>query len=204
VSNINSEYDLELWDSFRKGDESSLEKLFKSYYSLLLNYGHRFTPNMHLIEESAQELFIRLWNNKLSLGDTGNVKHYLFKAYRSIIFRKLKKQASNIMERLDDERYEFKIELAPDQIIIEHEAESDVIRKIQDCLSILTPRQREAIFLRFYEEMSYEQVSEILHMNIGGTYKLIYRALDRLREKLGSALLSIFLVVSRLNTLTIS
>ncbi|MNE93296.1 RNA polymerase sigma factor [compost metagenome] len=49
----------------------------------------------------------------------------------------------------------------------------------------LTNRQREAIFLRFYEDLSYEEIAELLEMNLGGTYKLIYRALDRLRDQLG-------------------
>jgi RNA polymerase sigma factor (sigma-70 family) len=192
-------YDLELWASFRKGDEASLEKLFNSYYSVLLNYGQKFTHNKFFIEESVQDLFVKLWNNRLSLGETASVKNYLFKAFRSVLFRKLKRQASNVMERLDDERYEFRIELAPDQKIMETENEQEVLKSIQAGLAALTSRQREAIFLRFYEDMSYDQVAEILDMNVGSTYKLIYRALERLKEKMGPVLFSVLLSFLNLN-----
>lgn len=186
-------YETELWDAFRAGNEKALEQLFGTYYNVLLNYGHKFTLNRYLIEESVQELFVKLWNRRKSVGTTASVRHYLFKAYRSVLFRKLQKQAANAMEKLDDEKYDFRIELAPDQKIMEIESDTDLREKVEKGLAGLTPRQREAIYLRFYEDLTYEEVSEILNLNIGGTYKLIYRALDRLKETLGPALLAILL-----------
>ena len=197
----NHTYDLELWDSFRAGDEKALERLFCSYFTVLLNYGHKFTLNCYLIEESVQDLFVRLWNNRSSIGSTNNVKHYLFKAYRHILFRKLRKQAANVMEKLDDERYDFRIELAPDQEMIKEENDAELRLTIEKGLAALTSRQREAIYLRFYEDLSYEEVSEILNLNIGGTYKLIYRALDGLRDVLGSAVLAVLLTGLRLHSI---
>lgn len=197
----NHTYDLELWNSFRAGDEKALERLFGCYYAVLLNYGHKFTLNSYFIEESVQELFVRLWNNRNNIGSTANVKHYLFKAYRHILFRKLRQQAANVMEKLDDDRYDFRIELAPDQEMIKEEADAELRLKIEKGLAALTSRQREAIYLRFYEDLSYKEVSEILNLNLGGTYKLIYRALDGLREVLGSAVLGVLLTGLRLHAL---
>jgi RNA polymerase sigma factor (sigma-70 family) len=197
-------YESELWDAFRGGNEKALEGLFGTYYSVLLNYGHKFTLNRYFIEESVQELFVKLWNNRDSVGTAASVRNYLFKAYRSVLFRKLQKQAANVMEKLDDERYDFKIELAPDQKMIELESDSELRKKIEEGLAALTPRQREAIYLRFYEDLSYEEVSEILNMNVGGTYKLIYRALDRLKDHLGIILLGVFLTGLKLHTLTLA
>ncbi|HUW91534.1 MAG TPA: sigma-70 family RNA polymerase sigma factor [Bacteroidales bacterium] len=196
--------DLQYWHSFKKGDELSFEFLFNKFYSVLINYGHKFSSERYIIEESVQDLFVKLWNNRLTLGDPEIVKPYLFKAFRTIIFRKLRKNSVYLQERLNDERYDFRIELAPDQLIINNEKTEEVRRKIQKGLSALTSRQLEAIYLRFYEDMAYEQISEILQMNIGGTYKLIYRAIERLREKIGSVLLFIFIASSAAETLPIS
>lgn len=197
-------YETELWDAFRAGDEKALEQLFSTYYPVLLNYGHKFTQNRYFIEESVQELFVKLWNNRKFIGTTASVKHYLFKAYRSVLFRKLQKQAANVMEKLDDEKYDFRIELAPDQKMMEIESDSELRNRIEKGLAALTPRQREAIYLRFYEDLTYEEVSEILNLNIGGTYKLFYRALDRLKETLGPALVAILLSGLRLHSLILS
>lgn len=197
-------YETELWDAFRAGDEKALEQLFSTYYPVLLNYGHKFTQNRYFIEESVQELFVKLWNSRKFVGTTASVKHYLFKAYRSVLFRKLQKQAANVMQKLDDEKYDFKIELAPDQKMMEIESDLELRNRIEKGLAVLTPRQREAIYLRFYEDLTYEEVSVILNLNIGGTYKLIYRALDRLKETLGPALLAILLSGLRLHSLILS
>jgi RNA polymerase sigma factor (sigma-70 family) len=204
VDHDRQSYDQELWKSFQGGDEEALEGLFRIYYSILLNYGHKFTINRYLTEESVQELFVKLWNKRVSIGSAVNVKHYLFKAFRSILFRKLQKQAANVMEKLDDEKYNFRIELAPDQKMIEIENDTELRQKIEAGLESLTARQREAVYLRFYEDLSYEEVSEILNLNIGGTYKLIYRALDRLRDKLGPVFLGILLSGLRLHSLYLS
>lgn len=197
-------YETELWDAFRAGDEKALEQLFSTYYPVLLNYGHKFTQNRYFIEESVQELFVKLWNSRKFVGTTASVKHYLFKAYRSVLFRKLQKQAANVMQKLDDEKYDFKIELAPDQKMMEIESDLELRNRIEKGQAVLTPRQREAIYLRFYEDLTYEEVSVILNLNIGGTYKLIYRALDRLKETLGPALLAILLSGLRLHSLILS
>jgi DNA-directed RNA polymerase specialized sigma24 family protein len=49
-------------------------------------------------------------------------------------------------------------------------------------LSGLTDRRREAVYLFYYKDFCYQQIAEILEINIGGVYKLIYRALDVLRS----------------------
>jgi len=181
-----------LWTAFKKGDKPSFERLFNNYYPALINYGHKFTQDKFIIEESVQDLFVKLWNNRISLGDPQMVKHYLYKAFRTVIFRKRQQKSSHSAELLDDERYEFSFELASDQILVNDERDEEVRTTIQAALLVLTSRQREAVYLRFYEDMSYEQIAEVLEMNIGGTYKLIYRALDRLKEKLGPALFTTF------------
>jgi RNA polymerase sigma factor (sigma-70 family) len=107
------------------------------------------------------------------------------------------------MEKLDDERYDFRIELAPDQEMIREEADTELRLKIKKGLAALTSRQREAIYLRFYEDLSYEEVSEIMNLSIGGTYKLIYRALDGLRDILSSAMLGFMVTGFRLHSLSL-
>ncbi len=51
-------YEPELWDAFRGGNEKALEELFGIYYSVLLNYGHKFTLNPYLIEESVRSCLL--------------------------------------------------------------------------------------------------------------------------------------------------
>lgn len=192
------------WATFKKGDKPSFEKMFNYYYPMLINYGHKFTHDIYIIEESVQDLFVKLWKNRLNLGDPPIVKLYLFKAFRTIIFRKLQQSASHPTDNLDEEHYNFSFVLAPDQKLIDDEKTEEVRKKIQAALSILTSRQREAVYLRFYEDMSYEQVAEMLQMNTGSAYKLLYRALDRLKENLGNALFTALIAAMAAKSISLS
>ncbi|MEJ7830747.1 MAG: sigma factor-like helix-turn-helix DNA-binding protein, partial [Segetibacter sp.] len=51
-------------------------------------------------------------------------------------------------------------------------------------LKALTPHQREAIFLRFYQTLSYEEVAETLNISVKATYKIIARSLSALKESM--------------------
>ena len=65
---------------------------------------------------------------------------------------------------------------------------ADVNGILQDALNRLPEKQREAIILYFYENMSYHQISEIMQMTkVKSARALIYRALDSLTALLGKA-----------------
>lgn len=185
--------DIELWIAFRKGDEIAFEDIYRFYYPLLISYGRKFTTDRYLIEESAQDLFVKLWNNRHTLSTPQSVKPYLLKSYRSVIFRKIQRLTARNLDRIDDIRYTFSLEPAHEQKVIDDEEEREKTEKIKLGLEKLTSRQREAIYLRFYQNLSYDEISEVLQIETGGTYKLIYRALGKLKEDLGPSLFTLFL-----------
>jgi RNA polymerase sigma factor (sigma-70 family) len=84
----------------------------------------------------------------------------------------------------------MKVELKPDDFIIEFNAESIHIQndealaqsqKIRMALEQLTGRQKEIIYLKYFEEMDYEQISELMNISVKGAYKLSARALEALK-----------------------
>ncbi|TPG71851.1 RNA polymerase sigma factor [Hymenobacter nivis] len=92
-----------LWQQFKRGDWEAYTKLYNQNIKLLTNYGHKFTRDRTLIEDTAQDLFIKLWASRASLGTPLSVKNYLYKALRSILFRKLEARA-----RLSGRLYNYK------------------------------------------------------------------------------------------------
>jgi len=182
--------DEQLWKAALNGEEKPFELLFSRYYDLLVNYGSRFTNDIDLIREAVQSLFIKIWNNRATLRETPSVKYYLIKSFRRILIRIIQSQSYGI--RLGEDAV-FGIQIPHEQKIISREISAEQRERIERLLSLLTNRQREAIYLRFYENLSYEEIAEILGMQVGGTYKLIYRALDRLREGHGISLVVLLL-----------
>jgi RNA polymerase sigma factor (sigma-70 family) len=75
-------------------------------------------------------------------------------------------------------------EFSVESMMIEREMDQQLKIRIIQAIENLTPRQREVIFLRFYEGMSYENVATVLDITTKATYKIVARALVHLKELL--------------------
>jgi len=169
------------WDFFRHGDESSFRLIFDHFYDQLYNYGHKFTTDNFLIEEALQDLFVKLWKNKNNLGETGSVKNYLYKAFRRVLLRKLDYKPRIHLFSSVEENVPFTIELGHEDSLIHHEHVYEMRQKLEKALASLSPRQREIIHLKYYEELEYEEIAAVMQLSLSSTYKLLYRAVDALK-----------------------
>ncbi|SEA15510.1 RNA polymerase sigma factor, sigma-70 family [Chitinophaga terrae (ex Kim and Jung 2007)] len=183
----------DIWDAFRSGDESSLQVIFDKYYFPLFNYGHRFSADNHLIEDALQELFVKLWKNRDSIKETGSVKNYLYKSFRRVLLRLLDARQRKYTFSVFDEWPELEQELAYDHTIISRERLENIRRNLKAALEKMTPRQREIIHLRYYEEMEYDEIAALMQLSVSSTYKLLYKAIDTLRQYLSKSDLLILL-----------
>src|SRR5690349_5954376 len=76
--------------SFKKGDKAAFASIYKEYVRSLLSYGYKVTSNRSLIEDSIQDLFVELWQNRERISETTSIKFYLFQALRYKINRNKK------------------------------------------------------------------------------------------------------------------
>jgi len=173
----------DIWDSFSRGDEKSLKLIYDNSYDMLVNYGYKFTSQIHIIEETIQSLFIKMWRNRHNLNRPSSLKHYLLKAFRNTLLSHLQAESRKNLRMLTFEALPFFLEPPPDENLIDREEASRQRQVLKNRMHLLTNRQREAIYLRFFQELSYEEIASLLQMNIGGVYKLIYRAIERLRSE---------------------
>lgn len=169
------------WDEFRYGDESSLEFIFNAYYNLLFNYGHKFTPDDHIIEDVIQDLFVKLWVDREDINPTNSVKNYLYKAFRRRLIRKLDYAPRIMAFPAAEERVSFDIEPGHDQRMISSERTKRIQHNLALALEKMTPRQREVIHLRYFEEMDFNEIADVMQLSTKATYKLLYRAIDTLK-----------------------
>ncbi|HEY8957007.1 sigma-70 family RNA polymerase sigma factor [Chitinophaga sp.] len=187
--------DKDIWEAFRSGDESSLQRIFDKYYTPLFNYGHKFSADDHLIEDALQNLFVKLWKNRDGIKDTGSVKNYLYKSFRRVLLRMLEvQQREHSFSVLDGWTWPGQ-ELGYDQTLISRERLETIRNNLVAALEKMTPRQREIIHLRYYEEMEYEEIAALMQLSVSSTYKLLYKAIDTLRQYLSKSDLLILLAV---------
>ena len=173
----------DVWNSFREGDDKSLEMIYRAYFDELYSYGNKWLKNATLTEDSIQDLFVKLMRTRNNLSATVSIKFYLFRSFRSIVLDKIK--ANNKLSLIDDPKENmFQIDLSPEQKMIDTEEAILLKRKLAIAMESLTPRQREAIFLKFTEGFSYPQISEMMELTTKGTYKLMARAIDALKQNM--------------------
>ncbi len=174
-------YEQALWKKFQQeGDEKSLSTIYSLYFDQLYKYGLRFTADSRVVEDCIQELFIKIIRNRQKLSIPESLKNYLFKAFRVYIFDKVESLKKFRCTEINEEA-DFHLEPHRESSLILNEEATDRHRQLQSALQKLTPRQREAIYLKYAEGFSYPEIAEMLSLTQKGAYKLVGRAIQVLR-----------------------
>src|SRR5262245_27359024 len=74
-----------LWNKFRNGSADAFGELMRTHYPDLFTYGTRFTRDTPLVKDCIQDLFLSLWMNRTTIGETSFIKYYLLKNLRQIL-----------------------------------------------------------------------------------------------------------------------
>jgi RNA polymerase sigma factor (sigma-70 family) len=168
-----------LWNDFRTGNEDSYTNLMKIFANPMFRYGIRFVRNEDFVKDCIQDIFFELWNRRDKIRQAESVKAYLFKALRLRIFRERSKWESS--ESLD-ENYEFIIEFDVEANIIKQEVSKEICLKLHKILDSLPKRQKEIMYLRFYEGMDQDKIAEVMGLNRQSVYNLLHESIIRLRK----------------------
>ncbi|WP_354361282.1 sigma-70 family RNA polymerase sigma factor [Pedobacter sp. UYP30] len=171
------------WIAFKTGNATSFSHFYDKYSAGLYNYGSKFSKDKDMIKDCIQELFVEFWTKRQSIGNPQHIKNYLYKCFRNLILKKVSR-LKNKKELDETENYEFDVRLNVEEALIDDEKRKQVSEQLQLTISRLTPRQREAIFLRFYEQLSYDEIAEVMGITVKACYKIMARSLDFLRNNL--------------------
>ena len=184
----------EAWSAMKSGDKRALIFFYTRYFNNLYDYGTRITRNKALAEDCIQDLFTEFWSKREGLSDVKNIKSYLFKSLRRKIVYKLSRDSKI---SLSGDLASFEIDqLSHKTHYLSQQINTETRKKIIELIKTLTPKQREAIFLIFYEELSYKEGALVMDLKIKTVYNLIHMAISKLRESKGHLsmpLLSLFL-----------
>lgn len=184
--------DKKIWNNLRKGDEKALEEIYTTYFSQLYNYGKKLTKDESTVEDCIQELFVELWNRREKLSETDAIKPYLYVSLKRKVFRTIKKLRKSTDVQLE-EKY-FDAELSIDEILVGKETTEEQKTNLQSAFNKLSDRQKEILFLKYYSEMDYDEITRIMEMNYQSARNLVSRALQKLSKHL-----SVFILL--LNTI---
>ena len=165
--------DAALVDDAIQGDADSFTELCRRYYPAMVAIAHAQIGDRHLAEDVAQEAFAKAAGNLNQLKDPNR-----FSAWTSVICRNIAKSMDHPREKLLTAENLSLVPAEPKK-----DDWSDVVR---EAIGNLSPDLRELVFLRYYDGMSYERISEIL----GISEQAINGRLRRAKKKMAKHLRS--------------
>ena len=176
------------WSAFLAGDEQAFEAIFQAHYGELYAYGMRLTSDSELVKDCIQNLFQRWWQRRGTLPAVQEVKPYLFKSMRYEVVAALKAQRRRTLLQSSYSQ-DFEVQYSPEDFVNTEQLSTEQHAQLLTALAGLSSRQREAIYLRFFNGFDYERISEIMGLAHQSARNLIYQGLKLLRQSLTLVLL---------------
>ncbi|HEX6225427.1 MAG TPA: sigma-70 family RNA polymerase sigma factor, partial [Chryseolinea sp.] len=171
-----------LWLNFKKGNDLAFSILYNKYVHRLYSYGMHTCRDKDLVLDCLQELFTLLWDRREKLSEVTCVNYYLFKSFRRLLMNRLTVGRKFLISLSDKENQAFDFAPSREDALIEEEWEVERNKKLRNSLHALTKRQREAIFLKFFNQLSYHEVAAIMDLHVDSVYNLISKSIDLLRK----------------------
>lgn len=176
--------DIALWESFRRGDKEAFAALFREHYETLFRFGSKFTTDTELLEDCIQELFIELWQAK-SRTPVLSVKAYLLKSLKYKLLKMFRKKGQTLPLSDDGDGH---FEWSHEHFLIAAQESAEKRQLVLTALERLSSRQKEIIYLKYYQNLSYEEVSEIMNINYQVARNLLYQAIKSLKSILAGTM----------------
>jgi RNA polymerase sigma-70 factor (ECF subfamily) len=163
--------DLTLVERACDGDANSFTELCRRYYPAMVAIAHSIIGDRHLAEDAAQQAFAKAVRKLPQLKNKSK-----FAAWLAVICRNVALDLANKKERFQS---------AEDLSMIATESqENDITGVVKEALNRLSGPAKEIIFLRYYDGMTYEQISAVL----GISEQAINGRLRRAKKKMANYL----------------
>lgn len=182
---MNKKSESEIWRDFQQGDEEAYACIYQTYFFVLFNYGMKTIRDKEVVKDCIQNLFVHLWCNRQNLSPLNHIKPYLFKALRRDLIR-VTRHDSKFKHQESWQQDHFEIVLSPEFTLIADQMEKEQKENLIRVLNGLTKRQREVVFLKFYDNLSYQEIASVMSISVDAVYNLMSQALGFLKTNVVS------------------
>ncbi len=184
--------DNELWKSLIQGDEKAFETLYRRYFKVLYGYGLGVVNDEEAVNDAIQDLFVDIWRMRKTLSQAKSVKYYLMSSVRRKIYKSIRPEQLKGEQLTPFHEIALPSELSPEEIFANEEDKALQSEKISHWLQQLPPRQKEALDLRFYHNLEYNEIANLLQIKEQTARNFVQKALFLLRNLAISLILLLF------------
>jgi RNA polymerase sigma-70 factor (ECF subfamily) len=174
----------------KQGDTAAFAELVDKYKQPVMNLACRTIRDATEAEDLAQNVFVQVYKSAHRYRSSAKFSTWLFTIARNLCLNEIRRRARHPAESLEEahpdnedlpsRQYEDKkVFLATENVL-----HGELARKIEEALAELPEAQRTAILLCRQDELSYEEIAEVLNCSLSATKSLIHRGRETLKEKL--------------------
>ena len=172
------------WKEMKEGNKKAFLEIYKQHYQSLFSYGFSISGDKEITKDSLQEMFLELWNTRSSLNpEVSNIRTYLCTWLRRKINamhlkHKKEKDAEDATDANGDNEYSY------EDLVIAFEESTAKKEKMARALQSLSKKQIVIIRMKYFENLSYEEISTKTSLTVRTVYNTVFSAIKRLREEI--------------------
>jgi RNA polymerase sigma factor (sigma-70 family) len=180
--------DQELWSRLIDGDEGALAFIYNTWFTSLYKYGMKIQADSGLVKDCIHDLFTALWHSRQQLSITDSIKFYLFASLKRNIVKNTRAEGISRLFRHEPGTQEAQIP-SYEERLISQQASDERNRKLARVIDQLPKRQKEILYLRYYEGLSTQETADIMSLSVNSTYVLLSKALNYLKNHSGELMI---------------
>ncbi len=183
---VDNRTDEELMLQFQRGDEACFRVLVDRHKQRIFNLTFRFLNGNQEAEDIAQEVFVKVFSAKDTYKPAAKFTTWLYVVARNTCLQALRKRSSDVsLDERPENRQEGHYSLVADgrqQGPCEAALSAEKQKKIGEALSRLPESQRLVILLKRYDDLSYEEIADIMSCSIQAVKSLLFRGRQAMKE----------------------
>ena len=159
------------------GSKEAFSKVYKEFSARLFKYGYHLVNEKSVVEDAIHDVFVGLWTNRQQLVTVRSLRAYLLSSVRHAILRKVTAERRNLLK--NNQWVSENLLLGSKN---RFEEQDKRINAVRNAINLLTDKQREIIYLRFYQELSYAEISNLLEIELQHAYNMASKAYAFLKD----------------------
>ena len=174
----------------REGDRDAFEALVEKYKQPVMNLVYRTLPDATEAEDLAQHVFLQVYKSAHRYEVSAKFSTWIFTIARNLCLNEIRRRSRHPADSLDEPSSENEDQpmrqiedsrtFSPPDALLQDELE----RMVELALAQLPEKQRTALLLCRQQELSYEEMADVLGCSLSATKSLIHRARETLKQQL--------------------
>lgn len=172
----------------KQGDEEAFASLVGLYQKVVINAVYRYIGDASRAEDLAQEVFLRVYRARTSYKPLARFKTWLYRIIFNLVVNeseaRKRRKAVSLEALRGKENREYNVQDRTAATPAEDMERSELLNHVREAVLALPGNQRLAVILNKYQDMSYNEVADVMGLSVEAVKSILFRARGKIRGKL--------------------